>query len=101
MYISNKIRNIFNNLEDTELKQLFQLMIDEKPEESGLLSLIESKKENALIKKQSKIEFKTEEDLNLLHDICQHYIEAMSDDEDDEEEHKEQLDFCSKILIQI
>lgn len=39
MKVSNKITNIFNNLKDYELKQMLQLMMDEKPEESGLLSL--------------------------------------------------------------
>ncbi len=47
MYISNKIKNIFHNLNNDELKQILQLMMDEKPEESGLLSL----QENGLINK--------------------------------------------------
>jgi hypothetical protein len=43
MKISNKIKIIFKNLNNQELKEMLQLMMDEKPEESGLLSLQENK----------------------------------------------------------
>lgn len=51
MQISEKIEVLFESLSNEELKQILQLTIDRKPEESGLLGLIEFKIKSLTTKK--------------------------------------------------